>query len=73
MTPNQKRREPSCVLNHDMIRRDLRDRHQGEMACPSRHWLLQPARQGAPDPLGEAYWRGFDDGREHERREHDDS
>ena len=37
-------KEPSCVLNHEMIRRDLRDKGQSSMECPSCFWLLHPAK-----------------------------
>ena len=35
-------REPSCVLNHDMIRKDLAARGQDYMECPSCRWILRP-------------------------------
>ena len=38
-------REPSCVLNHEMMRRNLRDFGQESLECPDCHWMLYPAKK----------------------------
>lgn len=49
-----KRREPSCTMNHDVQRRELRDKGLGKRDCPVCGWTLSPARpfdeESEPDP-----------------------
>ncbi len=45
-------REPSCVLNHDAIRRDMWvDRQEGMIPCPACGWLLRAWEAPYPGPL----------------------
>jgi len=37
-------KEPSCVLNHDMLRKNLRDSGQDSLECPVCHWILHPSK-----------------------------
>lgn len=39
-----KRREPSCVLNHDAQRRKLRDEERPPAPCPACGWVLSAMR-----------------------------
>jgi hypothetical protein len=45
-----KRREPSCVLEHDVMRRELRDKGLSHTECPECGWVLEPARQTVRPP-----------------------
>jgi hypothetical protein len=45
-----KRREPSCILNHEAMHRELRDKGIAEQVCPSCGWTLRPAKpEEVPD------------------------
>lgn len=38
-------REPSCLLNHDVMRRELRDKKMPPQPCPECGWVLSAARE----------------------------
>ena len=38
------KREPSCTVNHDAMRRELRDKALPSTPCPNCDWLLAPCR-----------------------------
>lgn len=40
-----KRREPSCVINHDVQRRYLRDRQLEPRPCPECGWVLSAMQE----------------------------
>jgi hypothetical protein len=42
-----KTKEPSCILNHDVMRRELRDKGMPTTDCPDCGWTLNPAK---PEP-----------------------
>ena len=42
-------KEPSCILNHDSIRRELRDRKLESLKCRCCGWLLSPAVEDEED------------------------
>ena len=39
------RREPSCTLNHDMMRRELEDKDMPATPCPECDWIISPAKK----------------------------
>jgi hypothetical protein len=59
--------EPRCVLNHDMLRRKLRDENLSEMDCPSCGWHLKPAKPVEPPSEDDGdsgnYFDNFVDGK----------
>lgn len=52
-------REPSCTHNHDVMRREIRDKGLESVECPSCGWLLKPSRE-EPDLLSDRVERFMD-------------
>lgn len=38
-------KEPSCVINHEAIARNLRDNQMPSQKCSNCHWMINPARE----------------------------
>lgn len=38
------KREPSCELNHDKMRKELRNKGIPSASCPNCSWILRPAK-----------------------------
>jgi hypothetical protein len=59
------KREPSCTNNHDVMRRELRDKGMPPTPCPTCGWILKAAREEPSKLLsdridGFMYWLSWE-------------